>query len=82
MGVKSGSSLFTATYFFGVTIYFKIFWKPWLWLKIKKFYQHKLHYVDCKLKIQGFFQAPLKKNFFFKEFQAWNNKFQNSKISR
>ena len=27
MGVKSGSSLFTAAYFFGVTIYFKTFWK-------------------------------------------------------
>ena len=33
-------------------------------LKIKQFYRHKLHYVDCKLKIQGFFQAPLKKKHF------------------
>ena len=28
MGVKSGSSLFTAAYFFVVTVYFKTFWKP------------------------------------------------------
>ena len=32
MGVTSGSSLFTAAYFFGVTIYFKTFWKPCVWI--------------------------------------------------
>ena len=35
MGVTSCSSLFTAAYFFGVTVYFKTFWKPWRFTKAK-----------------------------------------------
>ena len=31
-GVTSGSSLFTAVYFFGVTVYFKTFWKPCIYI--------------------------------------------------
>ena len=49
IGVTSGSSLFTAAYFFGVTIYFKTFWKPW--------YYNSLNFVTGLLEIFTFLES-------------------------